>query len=255
MKKPTCLLACGILILTTPAWAAHPLVTDDTGTQGAAGWQLEVTADHLFNRDADGHLSERTNALTLTRGLSNSTDLGVSFPWLSRRDPTTNDGRHETGPGDVGLTIKHRYLERDSLQMGLKLTVSLPNGELDKGLGKATATQGAYHLTSLSTEAGTALLNVGLIHNGDTRAIAGEHPWIWAASAAWLMSPVESWTLAFDLGAQRQSDRIESKNPAYGLIALIWSISPKTDLDIGYKRALNSAESDKTLSVGLTQRW
>ena len=243
------------LLASVSGWAAHPLVTDDTGTQGAAGWQLEVTADHLFNRDADGHLSERTNALTLTRGLTDSTDLGVSMPWLSRRDPMTNEGRHETGLGDVGLTIKHRYLERDSLQMGLKVSISLPNGELDKGLGKATGTQSLYHLTSMSTEAGTALFNVGLIHNGDSRAIVGEHPWLWAASAAWLMSPIEGWTLAFDLGAQRQSARTESKNPAYGLIALIWSISPKIDLDVGYKRALNSAESDKTLSVGLTQRW
>ncbi|MFZ9103199.1 MAG: transporter, partial [Burkholderiaceae bacterium] len=72
------------LLVSVSGWAAHPLVTDDTGTQGAAGWQLEVTADHLFNRDADGHLSERTNALTLTRGLTDSTDLGVSMPWLSR---------------------------------------------------------------------------------------------------------------------------------------------------------------------------
>lgn len=176
MGKLSKALGATIICTSISGWAAHPLVTDDTGTQGAAHWQLEVTSDHLWNRNADGQLSERTNALTLTRGLTDSTDLGLSMPWLSRRDPMTNDGLHETGLGDVGLTIKLRYLEQDSLQMGLKLTISLPNGESDKGLGKATGTQGVYHLTSLSTEAGTALFNVGLIHNGDTRAIAGEHP-------------------------------------------------------------------------------
>ena len=47
--------ACGLLAGAS-AWAAHPLITDDTGTQGTGHWQLEINTDQTRSR-ADGATS------------------------------------------------------------------------------------------------------------------------------------------------------------------------------------------------------
>ncbi|HRT71846.1 MAG TPA: hypothetical protein P5308_10860, partial [Syntrophales bacterium] len=37
----------------TPAFAKHPLITDDTGTQGKGRTQLEITGEVGFDREKD----------------------------------------------------------------------------------------------------------------------------------------------------------------------------------------------------------
>ena len=51
MRFKTLLLAAAVATaLPLAAQAAHPLVTDDTGTQGDGNWQLEVNTDHTRTR-------------------------------------------------------------------------------------------------------------------------------------------------------------------------------------------------------------
>jgi len=51
-----------------PLHAAHPYITDDTGTQGSGNWQLELMAERDRNaRTADWRAISRRYALTGTR--------------------------------------------------------------------------------------------------------------------------------------------------------------------------------------------
>ncbi len=54
-----------IQISVAPAYAAHPLVTEDTGTQGIGGNQVEVNTDWL----KDEGVKSRASTVTLTRGM------------------------------------------------------------------------------------------------------------------------------------------------------------------------------------------
>ena len=96
IKTPTCIrsrspfvpsaafaaLAAALLMLPGASRAAHPLVSDDTGTQGAGRWQFEASADRTRERDDGLVAREHEVAFTLTRGLSDTLDLAIGLPWL-----------------------------------------------------------------------------------------------------------------------------------------------------------------------------
>jgi hypothetical protein len=63
-------------ISVTPAYAAHPLVTEDTGTQGIGGNQVEVNTDWL----KDEGVKSRTSTVTLTRGIQENLDVFFKHP-------------------------------------------------------------------------------------------------------------------------------------------------------------------------------
>ena len=69
-KKTTRLAATSAawLLLSSPAHAYFPFVTDDTGTQGAGGNQIEI--DYAFNKS--------TNAIADVNGNFIEDELGIS---------------------------------------------------------------------------------------------------------------------------------------------------------------------------------
>jgi hypothetical protein len=244
--------AAAFALLTAPAWAAHPLITDDTGTQGAGGNQAEFTFDRAESGKSPTKAHENAFAFTYTRGLSDSLDFFIGGVRLDMQDPSSNDGARVKGEGDSALGLKWRYAEKDGLSLGLKLTASIGTGDDTRGLGAGRSTQSLLHVTQWETKAGDFLVNLGISNNGKT---ADERRTLWNASAAWLVPVREDLTFALDIGASQQASKDNSKHPAYALIGLIWSVTEKIDLDVGYKHGLNDQESDSQLGVGLTVRW
>jgi hypothetical protein len=59
---PRHLLSALVCCLTGPAFAAHPLITEDTGTQGEGRFQLELTGERGYDQDDGG----RTNTTMTT---------------------------------------------------------------------------------------------------------------------------------------------------------------------------------------------
>ena len=59
-QKPGLYLA-GVLIFcfTTSLYAAHPLITDDTGTQGKGRFQLELNGEYSFDKGSEAGLTLR----------------------------------------------------------------------------------------------------------------------------------------------------------------------------------------------------
>jgi major membrane immunogen (membrane-anchored lipoprotein) len=49
-----------LLLIACPSWAAHPLITDDSGTQGKGNFQLELNAQFDWDKDDTEELSVRT---------------------------------------------------------------------------------------------------------------------------------------------------------------------------------------------------
>ena len=73
-------LACLCLLPWPRAQAAHPLLTDDTGTQGAGRWQLELNADHTRDLTAPPRGRTTQANATITHGVSDELDLALSLP-------------------------------------------------------------------------------------------------------------------------------------------------------------------------------
>lgn len=241
-----------LALLAHSAFAAHPLVTDDTGTQGAGNNQAELSFDRAESGKGASKSHENAFALTYTRGLTDRLDVFIGGTRLDLRDPGANDGDRVKGEGDSAIGLKWRYAEREGLSLGLKLTANLGTGDDQRGLGAGRSTQSLLHMTQIETKSGVLLLNLGLTNNGKS---TDERRSLWNVSAAWLLPLREDLRLAVDIGAAQQASRDSSKHPAYALVGLIWAVTEQIDLDVGYKHGLNNQEPDSQLGVGLTLRW
>ena len=90
MKKMLGFFAAGAVSLYIPlAQAAHPLVTEDTGTQGQGHYQFEFSVDQTRTADAGAVVHNRVFSTTLTYGLTDTLDVAISLPHLlSKTDPS-----------------------------------------------------------------------------------------------------------------------------------------------------------------------
>ncbi len=241
-------------LITGKASAAHPLSTDDTGTQGADGFQFEISQD--FGRSkTNGVISKEDVAnMTLTRGWTDRLDIFLGAALQATKDPGSYEGTRR-GAGDTAMGIKWRYQETEGMSLGLKGSVTLPTGDEDKGLGKGRTTQSVLHMTQMEFDALTLLVNIGYTYNDNKTAVVAERKNLWNASAAGLYLVSETTTVLLEVGARRQAALAGGKNPSFATLGVIWHLTKELDFDVGLKLKLNSEETDRTVGVGITKRW
>ena len=94
--------------LSLPVPALQPLLTDDTGTQGSGGNQIEFA--YVGLRQTMSGDTDRLDYLpfTYTRGVSETVDLFVSANY--RRVRLSNVDNHASGAGTPSLGAKWRFL-------------------------------------------------------------------------------------------------------------------------------------------------
>lgn len=222
--------------------AAHPLITEDTGTQGAGGWQLE-----LFGEDGKARVTrsplERQDAV-LSYGVARNADVQVSLPWIRQA------GGH--GTGDVSLDMKWRFLERGPLSLGLKPGITLPTGDEGKGLGAGRA--GWKSLLIMTWEDGPVAFHAhaGYLRN---RNSLGERERLTHFSGAIAVQAAPAAKVVVDIARNTSPDPAATRSEGYFVFGAIWSLSKDFDLDIGFKHGHGSAALDEALLLGLTVRW
>ena len=243
-------LAVSLLAASMPAQAAHPLLTDDTGTQGEGHWQLELNTDHTRTREVGESAWVRTVGTTLTRGVAQTLDLAISAPWMQVGEP--GEAR-QRGVGDTTLQAKWRFHEDEESgwSLGVRPAVMLPSGSASQGLGNGRASAGIALISTLERGDWTWLANAGYTWNNNS---VGDRKQLWSLSTAVLYALTPQWSLALDMGIARSADPGASHD-TYGLIGAQYHASKDLDLDIGWRRSLGAAPVANTLGVGLTVRW
>jgi len=113
------------LFFSKEVYSAHPLLTEDTGTQGKGGWQLEVNGER--QRDPQPATEEAPvlratqSGTTLSYGITETIDFKIDLPYV----------RHQ-GILDTGIGFKWRFYEEGPLSFGTLFGVRphLPTGRL-----------------------------------------------------------------------------------------------------------------------------
>lgn len=232
-----------------PTQAAHPLISDDTATQGPGRWQLEASIDRARAPEAEGTAREHEFDLTLTRGLGDAFDLALRLPWL-RREAT--GAPVQRGSGDLALFAKWRLLETDAgFSLALRPELTLASGDRDKGLGNGRPTAALTLVPQLQDGAWTWLANAGLVCNDND---VGARKRLWAVSSALLFTPADAWSLAFEVGASRAAEP-GTPNRKFGLLGIVWHPDRDLDLDIGWRRSLGGSPTARTWGAGVALRW
>jgi len=244
--KPFRAHAAAVFLLTLvvkSAFAAHPLVTDDTGTQGRGGHQIELNTDWVRSQGAGARIA----SFTYTCGWHEDLDLfagvaaGIAAP---------------AGIGNITLGAKWRFLESDDTSVALKPELLSPSPSEDKGLGSG----GGMALTLIATqEAGrwTFHGNAGVDLNRyrHDAAIADNRNALWRLSAAAAYRAAPGIALVGDIGVARNSDATSRVNPAFILAGVVYSPRKELDLDASVKFGLNRAEVDRQIGIGITSRF
>lgn len=249
---------CAALVTTGPVLAAHPLVTDDTGTQGKGKFQMEVSGEYARDKSSEGGVTTKETAgevgFIFSYGVADSTDVVLGMPY--QRFQVKEDGlttAREAGLSDMTVEVKHRFYEKNGLSFAIKPAVSLPAGDEEKGLGTG---EPGYGVTFIATkEAGhwAFHFNAGYTRSeyklqADEDANRND---IWHVSLASEYGATEDLTLVANAGVERNEDKTSSSHPAFALGGLVYSVTGHIDLNCGVKAGLNEAEADVTFLAGL----
>lgn len=248
--------------LFTDSFAAHPLITDDTGTQGKGKFQLEVNVE--FSRDKeteDGVTTKeagREAAAIVSYGITENADVVIGLPYQWNKTEEDGDvASDEDGIGDMSLEVKWRFYEKDGLSFALKPGITLPTGDEDRGLGSGKASYGLMLITTEEIGAWVFNLNLGYMHNEYKLEEDAEanRKGIWHSSLSSQVDVMKDLIAVANIGMERNPDKEANTHPAFVLGGLIYSITEDLDIDMGIKAALNKPETDVTFLAGMAMRY
>lgn len=244
------------------AFAAHPLITDDAGTQGKGKFQLEVNSELTYDKEREeGVTTKETGgevASLISYGITENIDivLGLPYQWIK----TKEDGETISdvdGISDVSLEVKWRFYEKDGFSFALKPGMTLPTGDEKKGLGNGRPSYALTFITTKEIEPWAIHLNLSYAHHEyklreDKDSNRKD---IWHASLAGEVEFIKNLKAVANIGMERNSDKESNKHPAFILGGIIYSISENLDIDFGIKRALNKPETDYAILAGIALRF
>lgn len=233
--------AAALACFASQGYAAHPLLTEDTGTQGKGGWQLEVNGESQRDPRPEDipPLRALQSGTTLSYGLTDTVDVKVDVPYL----------RHE-GILDIAVGFKWRFWEKDELSFGVQAGLLLPAGDEQKGLGAGKTNAGALGIVSWQGERWEFHSSFGARSNHN---VIEQRDWLGHFSAAAGYRIVQPLRVFLDL-AWDSNPQVEEGAFRNVVLGLIWNVTKNFDLDGGYRRGNDPAIRDAWL-FGATLRW
>lgn len=250
------------LLWAGAAFAAHPLITDDTGTQGKGKFQLEVNGEFNHDRETEEGITTKETrgevVTALSYGITDNIDvvLGTPYQWFKIKEDGEVTSK-ENGISDISLELKWRFFEKDGLSFALKPGITLPTGDEEKGLGNGRASYGLIFITTKEMDPWAFHLNLGYTHNEyklqeDKDANRRN---IWQVSLASEVEVVKNLKAVANIGMERNPDKSSNTHPAFILGGVIYSITENFDVDLGVKGGLNKPETDLTILAGIAMRF
>jgi len=232
--------------------AAHPLITDDTGTQGKGKFQIELFGEYGYDKE-EGLTTKATDlAATFTYGIIDQVDIVLSVPYRFLRAGDDESTEKADGISDLAIEAKWRFYENKGLSFALKPGFTLPTGNEDRDLGNGRSTYYLYFITSKEIDPWSFHINLAYIRNenkGDDRND------IWHASLASTFEVIKNLKLVGDIGVETNPERSSTVCPAYILGGFIYSVKENYDIGIGVKGGLTKPETDISVRGGITWRF
>jgi hypothetical protein len=253
------LLGC-VALLPAVAWAFQPLVTDDTGTQGAGGNQFEAAYDRTVSKSPGSRDVTQGVPLVFTRGVADPLDVygGSTYQKIEPTAPETV----ESGWGNVTLGAKWRFYENEAskLSFAIRPEIQFPvsKSREARGLGTARASYGVAFIMTQETGFGAVHANAVAerVNYSDDALNAAERRNLYRLSVAPVWNVAERWQLALDAGVMTNPDRAAKDGMGYVEIGAIYSPSKDLDLALGILREIDDGDASTTAgTVGVTWRF
>ena len=238
--------------LAGPAFGGIPLVTDDTGTQGAGGNQIEVP---LTREKAEDGSRAREIALVYTRGITDTVDVFVE---KGRQKNTEPDGVSVSGYGNTVIGAKWRAWESErKTSFAAKVAVALPVSQEKETEGFGTGKTSYEGLLILSQEMEWGSVHANLGAGRAKFRDPAEDTDATHFSVLPILNVTDQFKVAVDLGIDRETTGVVTTNSRYAEIGVMYAPTENTDLGLGYIRTTDkdSKEVTKTVTGGFTWRF
>ncbi len=242
------------------ALALQPLITDDTGTQGTGGNQLEFS----YNRDrarSDGE-TERTQTVPVvyTYGLTETLDLFAATGYSRIR--TSTPGGDASGFGNLTLGGKWRFLENEETgtSLGIKPEIALPvsSSRETRGLGTGKTSGNLTFILSQELPFGAIHVNAGIGRDRFRHSDENPDTRFKRFSVAPVWDVTDQWKLALDRGVESARADGQTTRSRFVEVGAIYSPDKNLDLAIGAIRTADNAQPKTTthsLTAGVTWRF
>ncbi len=256
----TLTVALALAASSQSALSFQPLITDDTGTQGTGGNQLEfgMTEDKAVQGSTT--TKTRTVPLTYTRGVLDTLDLYVSAS--SVRINSTNTAASASGGGNPALGGKWRFYENESSKTSLgfkqefRLPVSTAKERLSLGVGKTSSSSTLILTQEVPFGAVHANLWSSSDRYEDTSINANATTTRFSVAPVWEVT--EQFKVALDGGTETRRTSAASTRSRTLEFGAIYSPNKNLDFALGViRKADNATAQTVTNSVtgGVTWRF
>jgi hypothetical protein len=239
-------------LLSSQAFAAIPLITDDTGTQGKGKFQLELFGEYASDKEEIVTNKNSNFSATLTYGIIDPVDIILTVPYASWRTENSESAAKGNGIGDMSFEAKWRFYEKDGFSFALKPGFTFPTGDHEKDLGTGKMTYHLFVIASKEMNPWAFHINLAYIRNENKE---DDRKNIWHASLAATVDVMKNLKLVGDLGVESNPERSSTNPPAYLLGGLIWSLRENFDIGLGVKGGLTKPEPDIAIRGGITWRF
>ena len=244
MPVRACLLI-SVAASTPLVFAAHPLQTEDTGTQGVRNLEIE----NGLSRARLGASTLATYQPQVSLGLAPTVDAIVqpSLAWLEAPAQASTSGW-----GDTNVDGKWRFWGSDPWSYGVRAGLQAPTSQHGLGLPHGRWSEHALLVATWDDAPTTVHANVGVTRM--PRA-PGARATIAHLSAAVMQAVDERLILTVDAGLAQDPDAVRKTWPGSLLAGAIWTARPGLDLDIGYQRSFSAQPVNRQWMAGLTYRF
>ncbi|MEN6318958.1 MAG: transporter [Syntrophaceae bacterium] len=249
-------------IFSTASYATHPLITDDTGTQGKGKFLFEFNGQVSFDRvksvddiSASVTMKNRESEIkaTVNYGIVENVDVIFGIPYQWKKEKVNDDVLSDVnGIADVSMEIKWRFFVKDKLSLAFKPGLTLPTGDKDNDLGAGKITAALYFIATQEINPWVFHINLGYKRNENKLE---EREDIWHMSLAGEYKIIQNLKLVANIGSERNTDKSSNTNPAFLLGGFIYSIKENVDIDLGVKIGLTDTEQDVAYLGGIAIRF
>jgi Putative MetA-pathway of phenol degradation len=231
-------------IVAAAAFAGHPMLSEDTGTQGRNNWELELGYAWIRSSADRSFLFQPQ----LSYGASPTLDLIVQPSW------TTVDGTpggRVRGLGDMNLDAKWRFYGAAPWSIGIRAGLALPTAQRGLGLPSGNVSPHAVLVATADLTPFAFDANLGYAYvPGDAR----HRPDQYHFSAAATYAANERLFLVLDVAADSNPDSDPGSCQAVALLGVIYTVRPGLDVDVGYRGRIGVVGPVHQWLLGITFR-
>lgn len=246
VRTPALITALAFAVAAPAAFAAHPLQTEDTGTQGAGNLEIE----NGLSRARFDATTQTVYQPQLSLGLATTLDAIVQPAYVWQQAPQDD----VSGRGDTNVDAKWRFWGSDPLSLAVRAGVALSTNEHGFGLTHGKTSQHALLALTWDRSPTTVHANLGM--TAVPRAAASPARRTMAnVSAAVMQQLDEHLILTLDGSFGQSPNPHQASWPGTVLAGAIWTARPGLDLDLGWQRSVDDRPVARTWLAGLTYRF